>query len=344
MSFAVNWAVLTPAFLASLVEFVEAFTIVLVVGVTINWRSTLLGSALAVGALAIIVGTLGTAIVVYVPLNILRLIVGVLLILFGLKWLKKAVLRSSGLMPIYDEEAKYEHELAAMRARGEAPARDKLDPFGVVTSFKGVLLEGLEVAFIVITFGGGTSTGSGGEGNSIGSAALGAVVAFIIIAGVVAVIRAPLSRVPENTLKFIVGLMLTSFGTFWGGEGIGIVWWHSDFFIVVLLALYLAAAFLFILWLKPVAHEQALAARAEAAAPSPAAAAPQTGTAPSWPTTQQVPADTLGVEAPRIREAERLDREGVRPPHQSGQPRQAETQSPAGMLDSQDTPREEALR
>src|SRR5215469_545350 len=148
----IHWAVFTAAFLASTVEFVEAFTIVLVVGVTINWRSSLLGTLAAVGALAIIVGIFGTALVKYVQINDLRLVVGLLLVLFGLKWLKKAILRYSGLKALHDEEAIYEEQLAEMRAHGNS-LPEKVDPFGVITSFKSVLLEGLEVAFIVITFG-----------------------------------------------------------------------------------------------------------------------------------------------------------------------------------------------
>ena len=116
-----DWAVVTASFLASTVEFVEAFTIVLVIGVTINWRSSLLGAALAAGALAIIVGVLGTAVVVFVPIAVLRVVVGVLLVLFGLKWLKKAILRYAGLKAMHDEEAIYEEEQAALRARGEGP-------------------------------------------------------------------------------------------------------------------------------------------------------------------------------------------------------------------------------
>jgi uncharacterized membrane protein len=245
-----NWAIVTASFLASTVEFVEAFTIVLVIGVTVNWRSSLAGAAAATAALVVIVGTLGTALVIFVPINLLRLVVGVLLVLFGLKWLKKAILRYAGLTALHDEEAIYEQQLAEMRARGEAPQQG-LDPFGVVTSFKSVLLEGLEVAFIVITFGSATSTAVGGKGNSIGSAALGAAAALILVVVAGAAIRAPLQRVPENTLKFVVGIMLTSFGTFWGGEGVGIAWWHEDLFIVILVALYLAAAGALVLWLRP---------------------------------------------------------------------------------------------
>src|SRR6266545_5637067 len=147
-----HWVVTVSAFAASLVEFVEAFTIVLVVGVTINWRSALAGTAAAVLALAALIGLFGTALVQWVPLDVLRLVVGTILILFGLKWLKKAILRYAGLKALHDEEAIYEHELAEIRARGEHPSQN-LNSFGVVLALKSVLLEGLEVAFIVITFG-----------------------------------------------------------------------------------------------------------------------------------------------------------------------------------------------
>src|SRR5436305_15345034 len=146
-----EWAIASAAFLASAVEFVEAFTIVLVVGVTINWRSALVGAFAAAATLAVIIGTLGVAIVVYVPIGILRIVVGIILILFGLKWLKKAILRYSGLKAIHDEEAIFEVTRTELRARGEI-----IDlPFellAIVLSYKSVLLEGIEVAFIVITF------------------------------------------------------------------------------------------------------------------------------------------------------------------------------------------------
>jgi uncharacterized membrane protein len=260
----VNWAVLTASFLASTVEFVEALTIVLVIGVTVNWRSSLTGAGLAAGALAVIVAALGPALVLFVPINVLRLVVGVLLVLFGLKWLKKAIMRYAGVKAFHDEEAIYEEEMAEIRARGEVP-HPGLDPFGVVTSFKSVLLEGLEVAFIVITFGSATSTAVGGVGNSIPSAAVGAAVAFVLVAGAGAVIRGPLARVPENTLKFVVGIMLTSFGTFWGGEGAGIHWRGEDLFIIGLVALYLAASALLVLWLRPFATPRKAGAAAGAA-------------------------------------------------------------------------------
>ena len=239
-----QWVALSAAFLASAVEFVEAFTIVLVVGIAVNWNSALAGAAGAVAALAVIVGVFGTALVRFVPIEVLRLVVGVLLVLFGLKWLKKAILRYAGLKAMHDEEAVYEEEMALLRAAGEAPS-NRLDPFGVATSFKSVLLEGLEVAFIVITVG--------TTNRSIGSAALGAAGACVLVVGVGALVRAPLQRVPENLLKFVVGVMLTSFGTFWGGEGVGIEWPLGDLFLVVLVAFYLAVAGALILWLRPYA-------------------------------------------------------------------------------------------
>jgi uncharacterized membrane protein len=244
-----QWVALSAAFLASAVEFVEAFTIVLVVGVAINWRSSLAGAAAAMGALALIVGIFGTALVVWVPLALLRFVVGILLVLFGLKWLKKAILRYAGLKALHDEEAIYEEEMARLRAMGEHHS-NRIDPFGVATSFKSVLLEGLEVAFIVITVG--TSS------KSIGSAAVGALAAGVLVVVVGMLVRSPLERVPENLLKFVVGIMLTSFGTFWGGEGIGITWpfGDSDLFLVVLVALYLLVAGALVLWLRGYAPDR----------------------------------------------------------------------------------------
>ena len=171
-----QWAVAIAAFLASAVEFVEAFTIVLVVGVTINWRSSLAGTFAAVATLALIIATFGVAIVQFVPIDILRLVVGVLLILFGLKWLKKAILRYSGLKALHDEEAIYEEHMAELRARGDIEVSG-IQPTGVALSYKAVLLEGLEVAFIVITFGSNAASGTLSRISGIGSAAIGAVLA-----------------------------------------------------------------------------------------------------------------------------------------------------------------------
>lgn len=261
-----EWAIFSAAFLASAVEFVEAFTIVLVVGVTINWRSSLLGAFLAAATLALIVGTLGVALVQYVPIGILRLVVGIILILFGLKWLKKAILRYGGHKALHDEEAIYEEKVAELRARGETTTG--IDTFGTVLSYKSVLLEGLEVAFIVITFGSNASVNActsncavGGIGG-IGSAAIGAALAGLLVIGLGALVRAPLKQIPENTLKFIVGIMLTTFGTFWTGEGFGVAWPLSDLFILILAALYLAVSFILVAWLRQLKLRQAAVANA----------------------------------------------------------------------------------
>jgi uncharacterized membrane protein len=202
------------SFLASAVEFVEALTIVLAAGLTRGWRSSLLGLAAATGVLAVIVAALGPALKL-IPIDVLRLVVGGLLLAFGLQWLRKAILRASGFKALHDEAATFAEETTAAQ---NAPHEERagIDWYGFTLSFKGVLLEGLEVAFIVLTFG---ST----QGN-IPLAALGAGIALVLVAAVGVVVRAPLARVPENTLKFAVGVMLTSFGTFWSAEGAGVDW------------------------------------------------------------------------------------------------------------------------
>jgi uncharacterized membrane protein len=214
------------AFLASAVEFVEALTIVLAAGVSRGWRSALAGLGAATLALAVIVAALGPALT-HIPINALRLVVGALLLTFGLQWLRKAILRASGFKALHDEEAIFARELAEARtARGET--RAGLDWYGFTLAFKGVLLEGLEVAFIVITFG---ST----QGR-IGLAALGAGAALVLVVVVGVLVRAPLARVPENTMKFAVGAMLTTFGIFWSAEGAGADWPGTDAALPVVLA------------------------------------------------------------------------------------------------------------
>lgn len=261
-----QWEVAATAFLASAVEFVEAFTIVLVVGITLNWRSALLGAFSAAATLALIVTLLGIALVRWVPLDILRLTVGVLLILFGLKWLKKAILRYSGLKALHDEEAIFEETRAELRVRGETQT-PRIEPFGVALSYKAVLLEGLEVAFIVITFGSSAATRACSQTCGINSAAIGAALAGMLVIAAGALLRAPLRQVPENTLKFVVGIMLTTFGTFWTGEGLGIAWPLADAFILVLAALYLLASFALVTRLKqirPTKQSSSLQTRREA--------------------------------------------------------------------------------
>jgi uncharacterized membrane protein len=221
-----SWFLFASAFLASAVEFVEALTIVLAAGVSRGWRSALAGLGAATLALAVIVGALGPALT-HIPIDALRLVVGGLLLTFGLQWLRKAILRASGYKALHDEEAIFARELEEARAaRGET--RAGLDWYGFTLAFKGVLLEGLEVAFIVITFG---ST----QGR-IGLAALGAGAALVLVLVVGVLVRAPLARVPENTMKFAVGAMLTTFGIFWSAEGAGAHWPGTDAALPVILA------------------------------------------------------------------------------------------------------------
>ena len=224
---------IASAFLASAVEFVEALTIVLAAGVSRGWRSALAGTAAATLVLAVIVAALGPALT-HIPISALRLIVGALLLTFGLQWLRKAILRASGFKPLHDEEEIFARELEEARAGG-SEQRAGLDWYGFTLAFKGVLLEGLEVAFIVVTFG---ST----QGN-IGLAALGAGAALVLVLVVGVLVRAPLARVPENTLKFAVGTMLTTFGIFWSTEGAGADWPGDDASLPGVLAFVLLISF-----------------------------------------------------------------------------------------------------
>ncbi len=204
---------LVAVMLASAVEFVEAFTIVLAMGLTRGWRSTLAGTGVALVALAVVVIVAGYALAVWFPEALLQLVIGTLLLIFGLQWLRKAVLRSAGLRSQHDEQAIFEAEEAAAR---EAPPQTVmgLDWFAFVVSFKGVFLEGLEVVFIVLTFG--LSAGN------VPLAAAGAAVAGAIVLAIGALVHRPLSRVPENTIKYGVGILLSTFGTFWAIEGLGV--------------------------------------------------------------------------------------------------------------------------
>jgi uncharacterized membrane protein len=206
------------AFIASAVEFVEALTIVLAAGLTRGWRSSLTGLAAATVALAAIVAALGPALKL-IPIDALRLVVGALLLAFGLQWLRKAILRASGYKPLHDEAAIFAREAEEARS-ATSDVRAGLDWYGFTLAFKGVLLEGLEVAFIVVTFG--------STQGSIGLAALGAGIALVLVATIGVLVRAPLSRVPENTMKFTVGVMLTTFGIFWATEGVGAHWPGDD--------------------------------------------------------------------------------------------------------------------
>jgi len=220
-------------FAASAVEAVEALTIVLAVGVTRGWRSTLIGVGAASLVLAAFVAALGPALK-HIPISSLRLVVGALLLAFGLQWLRKAILRASGYLAQRDEASAFERERTEA---GTAAADEKagMDWYSFTVSFKGVLLEGLEVAFIVVTFG---ST----QGH-LGLAIAAAVAAAVLVIGVGLVVRGPLARVPENALKYAVGVLLTSFGIFWGGEGAGVDWPGGDAAILAVVGFVLVSAF-----------------------------------------------------------------------------------------------------
>jgi uncharacterized membrane protein len=222
-----------PAFLASIVEFVEALTIVLAVGVTRQWRSTLIGVVAAVALLVLLIGVFGSALVLLVPIEVLRLVVGGFLVIYGLQWLVKAILRAAGARSKHDETAIYRQEIAAMREEPPVPASG-IDWISFTVAFKGVLLEGMEVAFIVVTFG-----ASAGQ---LGPAALGATVAGLLVLVVGVAVHRPLARVPENGLKFMVGLMLTTFGAFWAGEGVGVDWVAGDATLIELFVLLTVAS------------------------------------------------------------------------------------------------------
>jgi uncharacterized membrane protein len=212
-----EWGLAVSVFIACAVEAVEALTIVLAVGVTRQWRSTMIGLAAALAALCGITLALGPALTA-LPIGVLRVVVGGLLLIFGLQWLRKAVLRASGLKALHDENELFSEEVVAARGAGEVPAG--FDPYSFTISFKGVLLEGLEVVFIVLTFG--------ANQHRVGLAAVAAAAAVLLVAIGGLLAHAPLARVPENAMKFAVGVMLTSFGIFWGAEGAGAHWPGGD--------------------------------------------------------------------------------------------------------------------
>jgi Ca2+/H+ antiporter, TMEM165/GDT1 family len=232
-----TWGLLTATFTASFVEFVEALTIVLAMGATRSWRSALAGTALALASLAVFTAAAGYAIVSWLPRSALQLGVGALLLILGLQWLRKAILRSAGLKAMHDEDEVFRLEAEAARAAGD-DLRMGLDWFAFVVSFKGVFLEGVEVVFIVITFG--------TNAHHVALAAGGAAAAGVLVVAVGAIAHRPLSNVPENTLKYVVGVLLSTFGTFWAVEGLGVFqpggasldWPGGDWSILVLLAVW----------------------------------------------------------------------------------------------------------
>jgi uncharacterized membrane protein len=221
---------MTAAFLASLVEAVEALTIILAVATVRGWRPAGLGALAGLVLLVVIVVALGP-LLDRVPLHLLQLVIGILLLLFGMRWLRKAILRSAGVIPLHDEAKTFATETAELRDQARRHEA-RLDWLAGLTSFKAVLLEGLEVVFIVIAL-------SAGRG-LLGPASVGALAACLLVAGIGLVVHRPLARVPENTLKFAVGVMLSAFGVFWTGEGLGVAWPGADLAIIVFAVLFLA--------------------------------------------------------------------------------------------------------
>lgn len=229
----ITWSTIGPAvlasFLASVVEVVEAFTIILAVATIRGWRPALWGTIAALVLLGVLVAAFGP-LLDRVPLSVLQLVIGVLLLLFGLRWLRKAILRSAGLIALHDETKIFAKEEANLRAE-QSNGVSHLHWIAGLTAFKAVLLEGLEVVFIVIAVGAGHGL--------IIPAALGALGACVLVLCVGAVVHRPLAAVPENTLKFGVGVMLSAFGTFWAGEGLGVDWPGADLAILAFIAVYL---------------------------------------------------------------------------------------------------------
>ena len=231
----VTWAHAGPpivaAFLASLVEFVEALTVILAVGSVRGWRDALSGAGVALAVLVAIIAGLGTALR-RIPLGYVQLGVGILLLLFGVRWLRKAILRSAGVIPFHDEAAIFAKETDAMQRLGGSGRWDRV-AFG--TTFQIMMLEGIEVVFIVIAVG---ASGSG----LLVPASLGALAALLAVILLGIVVHRPLAKVPENTLKFIVGALLSAFGNFWVGEGVGLDWPGADWSLLGLIVCFLLMA------------------------------------------------------------------------------------------------------
>lgn len=236
MDWAHSGSSMAAAFLASLVEFVEALTVVLAVGTVRGWRSAIAGAGLALGLLLLAVAALGPALT-RIPLPTVQLFVGTLLLLFGLRWLRKSILRAAGIIALHDEAAVFVGQTEALRRSGGR--RGGWDKVAVAASFKIVMLEGIEVVFIVIAIG--------AAGGLLVPASIGASAALLLVIALGVGLHRPLSRIPENSLKFLVGVLLAAFGTFWAGEGMGFHWPAADWSILGLIGAYLAAGVLTVL-------------------------------------------------------------------------------------------------
>lgn len=240
---ALPWAHSGPAFaaafLSSLVEFVEALTIVLAAGVIRGWTSSLFGAAVAAAVLAILTFVLGPT-VQHIELHSFQLIVGILLLLFGMRWARKAILRSAGVLELHDEADAFTREQQSLAGAAQSPGA--IDWAGFSTAFQGVFLEGLEVVFIVVAIG--------GADHNLAAAALGAAVAAGAVLIVGLIVHRPLTQIPENTLKYLVAVMLSSFGTFWVGEGLHIAWPGGDWALIAMIVAYFVVFGLGVHWLK----------------------------------------------------------------------------------------------
>jgi uncharacterized membrane protein len=246
-----TWAHIAPAmtaaFLGSLVEAVEAMTIVLAVASIRGWRPAVFGAIAGLVLLCLLVVTLGPLLEL-VPLNLLQVSIGTLLLLFGMRWLRKAILRSAGVIPLHDEAMIFATETAELREQARRQEA-RLDWLGGLTTFKAVLLEGLEVVFIVIAV-------SAGHGLLVPAGA-GALAACVLVAGAGLLLHRPLAQVPENTLKFAVGVMLSAFGVFWTGEGLGVNWPGADLAIIAFAVLFLVAGRAAVILARPTRAEVA---------------------------------------------------------------------------------------
>ncbi|SRR5258707_15049189 len=231
----------TAAFLGSFVEVVEAFTIVLAVGLSRSWRPAFIGAGLALLVLAALVLVFGPLLSL-IPLHLLQFVVGALLILFGLRWLRKAILRAGGFIALHDEAKAFDAETETLRRQA---ADRRADYLAALAAFKAVLLEGIEVVFIVIAVG-------AGHGLTL-YASFGALAAFVLVLAIGLLVHRPLAQVPENTLKFVVGLMLTSFGVFWIGEGLGAAWPGEDLALLGILGVLALSAFILTRWVRGMA-------------------------------------------------------------------------------------------
>jgi uncharacterized membrane protein len=236
-----QWVLVLAVFGASTVEMVEALTIVLASGTSRGWRSAFEGAAAAVGVLAVLVAAVGVPLIRYVPIDALRVVVGALLLSLGMSWLRKAWLRASGHKALHDEDLIYAATVAELTADGR-PKKTR-DPVGFAVAFKGVFLEGTEVVLIVISLG-------ASKKGQLGLASIAAAAALVIVVIVGAIVGRQLTKVPENLIKLVVGIMLTSFGLYWVGEGAGIKWPGSDLFILALVGMLGVLTALMVPWLS----------------------------------------------------------------------------------------------